>query len=151
MTDTIFRIGNMVALLAWVALVASLFLPRLGRPVRRIAGVAVPALLGIAYVGLIAGNWLGAAGGFSSPEAVRALFDTPGLLVAGWLHYLAFDLFVGSWMAADAERRGLSRFAVLPCLPLTFAFGPAGLVLFLVLRTLFARAATGRSSGETFA
>lgn len=56
--------------------------------------------------------------------------------------YLAFDLFVGSWIVEDGLTRGINRFALIPCLGLTFLFGPAGLLLFLGLRLLPAREAT---------
>jgi len=55
-------------------------------------------------------------------------------LLAGWVHYLAFDLFVGSWEARDALSHRIPHLAVIPCLLLTFLFGPAGLLLYLLLR-----------------
>ena len=57
----------------------------------------------------------------------------PALLTAGWLHYLAFDLFVGAWIAERAAALGLPHLVVLPLLALTFLFGPAGLLAFAVL------------------
>lgn len=57
------------------------------------------ALLGAIYIALWALHWRG-EGGFGSLDEVRALFAVPGLLVAGWVHYLAFDLFVGVWIAS---------------------------------------------------
>ena len=73
-------------------------------------------------------------GGFGSLAAVRELFGEPGLLAAGWLHYLAFDLFVGAWIAERAARLGLPHLVVLPLLVLTFLFGPAGLLAFSLVR-----------------
>jgi hypothetical protein len=55
-------------------------------------------------------------------------------LLAGWIHYLAFDLFTGAWEARDARRLRISRWLVAPCLLLTFLFGPLGLGLYLLLR-----------------
>ena len=68
-----------------------------------------------------------------------ASFETPGLLLAGWLHYLAFDLFVGAWEVRTARAEGIPHLLVVPALILTFLFGPAGLLLFLVLRTILAQ------------
>ena len=76
----------------------------------------------------------GADGGFSSIEAVRALFQSDALLVAGWLHYLAFDLFVGAWEVRTARAAGIPHLLVIPCLALTFLFGPLGFLAFLILR-----------------
>ena len=81
-------------------------------------------------------------GGFSSIEAVRALFQSDALLVAGWLHYLAFDLFVGAWEVRTARAEGIPHLLVIPCLVLTFLFGPLGFLTFLILRAAYARRAT---------
>ena len=56
--------------------------------------------------------------------------------MAGWTHYLAFDLFVGCWIAQDADRRGIGRIGQAPVLALTFVAGPAGLLLHYLLRLL---------------
>jgi hypothetical protein len=65
---------------------------------------------------------------------VRALFSNDFLLLAGWIHYLAFDLFIGSWEVRDARRLGIHHLTVVPCLVLTFMLGPVGLLLYLALR-----------------
>lgn len=62
------------------------------------------------------------------------LFTNRWVALAGWVHYLAFDLFVGAWIVGEGQREGLAWWQVCPALPLTFLFGPAGLVLFTVLR-----------------
>ena len=64
---------------------------------------------------------------------MRRLFGDEALLLAGWVHYLAFDLFVGSWEVRDAQRLGIPHLLVVPCLVLTFLFGPVGLLLYLGL------------------
>ena len=100
--------------------------------------LALPGLLG-----LLAGDE-GQQGGFSSLHAVRELFTDDALLLAGWLHYLAFDLFVGTWMTSDALRLRLPRWLVIPCLPLTLFAGPAGLCLYLLFRATAGRKSWGR-------
>lgn len=70
--------------------------------------------------------WSSASGGFDSAE-VQTLPSQPQIALAGWLHYLAFDLFVGAWEARTARAEGIPHWAVIPCLILTFLFGPAGL------------------------
>jgi hypothetical protein len=127
----------------WLGLAAALFVPALRRSAFAAAGAIVPALLAIAYILLIAGGW-GATegGGFGSIAEVRALFANDSALAAGWLHYLAFDLFVGAWIAREGLARGVPRLLLLPCFALTFLFGPAGLLLFLLLRFAFSREQT---------
>ena len=65
---------------------------------------------------------------------MRALFDNPWALLAGWTHYLAFDLFIGGWEVRDAQRRGIPHLLIVPALVLTFLLGPAGLLLYLAIR-----------------
>ena len=71
---------------------------------------------------------------FTTTEGVAAIFDHPLGIVAGWTHYLAFDLFAGAWVARDGRRLGLGRLALAPCLILCFVAGPAGLLLYLAIR-----------------
>lgn len=134
--DAIFSIANMLALAGWAALLASPWLPKLSDAV---AGLTIPAPLAVAYVGLIAAFWSGAQGGFDSLDNVARLFETRELLLAGWLHYLAFDLFVGAWIARTARVSGMAFWMVAPCLVLTFLFGPSGFLLFIVLRAGLSR------------
>ena len=136
--ETIFSLANMAALVGWIVLLASPVLPHRARIVPRLV---VPALLAIAYVVLVLTSFGGAGGGFSTLAGVGALFATPAVLLAGWLHFLAFDLLVGSWMIEDRERNGLSFVVVAPCLVLTFLLGPAGFLLYLVLSWSLARPA----------
>jgi hypothetical protein len=73
-----------------------------------------------------------ADGGFDSIESVRRLFASDLALVAGWVHYLAFDLLVGVHVDERAERAGIGRLALLPAFLLTFLFGPLGWLLYRV-------------------
>lgn len=130
-TDLIFSLSNMVALAGWLVLLGSPFIPRVAD---RIAGMAIPALLAIAYSGLVLAFWSSARGGFDSLDNVASLFQSRELLLAGWLHYLAFDLFVGAWIVRSARQARVLFLMVVPCLVLTFLFGPAGLLAFLAVR-----------------
>ena len=127
-------------MLGWLGLLVSLFVTS-ARPIAQAAArFLIPALLAIAY-GLLIWTGFGEAegGGFGSIAEVRALFASDSALAAGWLHYLAFDLFVGSWIAADRIECGVPALLVVPCLILTFLFGPLGLLLYLALRLAFQR------------
>jgi len=70
---------------------------------------------------------------------VKILFGKDELLLAGWIHYLAFDLFIGGWIAVQADKLGINRLIQAPILAATFMFGPVGLALFLVMRAGFQR------------
>ena len=129
--EQIFPVVNLIALGGWMLLA---LLPRQPALVDRIAGAAVPAVLASIYAALVATSWFNSRGGFSSLDAVAALFENRWLLLAGWTHYLAFDLLVGSWEARDARERGVPHLLLLPCLALTFLFGPIGWLLYLGCR-----------------
>jgi hypothetical protein len=79
------------------------------------------------------------SGGFNSLSNVMLLFTDRWLVLAGWVHYLAFDLFIGSWQVRDARRNGVPFWLVAPCLVLTFMFGPIGLLLYLFLAGVISR------------
>jgi hypothetical protein len=130
--DLLFGVANGAALPGWLLL---LFLPRWRWSARLVSSVLIPALLGSVYLVLIVRSLsAGGEGGFGSLAQIRALFENPWALLAGWIHYLAFDLFIGAWEVRDAQRIGLHHLLVVPCLALTFLLGPVGLLLYLVLR-----------------
>jgi Domain of unknown function (DUF4281) len=131
----VFQLGNAIALPAWIALALSPPQARWSKWVWRVTGRALPLAFSVVYVLMLALHWRG-EGGFGSLAEVQALFAVPGALVAGWLHYLAFDLFVGTWIARRAARLGIGHLWVLPLLVLSFLFGPAGLLAFALLRAL---------------
>lgn len=128
--ERLFSILNLIAIVGWLPLV---FLPR-ARWATAVVPVVLPCLLGVIYVVLVAASLPWGEGGFSSLAGVGALFENPWALLAGWAHYLAFDLFIGGWQVRDARERGIPHLFVVPALLLTFLFGPAGLLLYLVVR-----------------
>lgn len=130
--DLLFAIVNPIPLPAWLLLV---FLPRWRFTLPAVRLLIVP-LLGVAYGALIIARFGKSGGDFNSLAGVQRLFSDPYALTAGWIHYLAFDLFVGAWIVEDALARRLSATARILPLPLTLLFGPAGLLLYLVLRQL---------------
>jgi hypothetical protein len=134
--EQLFSLCNLVALAGWILLIAA---PRNIRALT-IAGTVVPGVLSSLYLFLLAFNAADARGGFSSLAAVAELFSDQWLLLAGWVHYLAFDLFVGTWETRDAVERGVPRWILAPCLLLTFLFGPIGWLAYQAARRTRARA-----------
>jgi hypothetical protein len=142
--DRLFSAAGTLALVGWIALAASPLRPRLAQA---LAAWIVPGLLAALYAGLIALFWRESTGGFGSLDEVSALFGHRGLLLAGWIHYLAFDLHVGAWEVREAGRIGLPHWSILPALALTFLFGPAGLLVFFALRAARLRGPFARPQG----
>lgn len=128
--EQLFSILNLMTMAAWLLLV---FLPRV-RWTATVVPVVMPFLLAVIYVVLVAATLPWSEGGFSSLASVRVLFDNPWALLAGWTHYLAFDLFIGGWEVRDAQRHGIPHLLIVPALVLTFLLGPAGLLFYLVIR-----------------
>ena len=129
--EQLFSVLNLIAMAAWLPLI---FLPRV-RWVATVLPMVVPVVLAVVYVALVAVALPGSEGGFSSLGGVRTLFDNPWGLLAGWTHYLAFDLFIGGWEVRDAQRRGIPHLLIVPALVLTFLLGPGGLLLYLAIRS----------------
>jgi len=132
--DTLFQIANPLALLGWIVLIATRLAPRL---TNLIAAIILPLLLAVAYSALILAYWSSAFGGYGSLPEVMALFTNPHIALAGWVHYLAFDLFVGAWAVRTARAEGIDHLLVLPHLALIFLFGPAGFLTFTAMRAAF--------------
>jgi hypothetical protein len=129
--EQIFSICNFSVLPGWLLLVVA---PR-WRWTHRIAALALPLGLAAVYLALLVVNFRKGEGGFGSLAEVARLFENRYLLLAGWIHYLAFDLFIGSWVVRDAGRLRITHAYVVPCLLLTFLFGPAGLLTWFLIRT----------------
>jgi len=140
--DMIFGFANAWALLGWVILALA--------PKREIVVPIVffagSVLLACLYAGLIIPLMAGLisdggptgrpAADLTSLAGVMALFDSPGGATIGWIHYLAFDLFVGTWISRNADRHKVSRWFQIPILFFTLMAGPIGLLLYLLLRQL---------------
>ena len=147
--SALFTLTNVLALSGWAALA---LLPR-SKTVYSIVLYACAGLLCLAYAAMFVALF----GGFADPvrvagaaepdladysiEGLRALFMSDGGIVLGWTHYLAFDLFVGLWIARDADTKGFGRWVQLPALFLTLMAGPIGLLIWLIVRERRARGA----------
>jgi hypothetical protein len=131
--EGIFSACNLLAMAGWVLL---LVWPR-NRRVLLVAGTAIPLTLAAIYLALFALHARGSEGGFSSLAAVAQLFGNRWLLLAGWVHYLAFDLFIGAWETRDAMARRVPRLLLAPCLVMTFMLGPIGLLCYHGLRAAY--------------
>jgi hypothetical protein len=141
--DALFHICGMLAMLGWLFLLSTPLWPTRYRETlpRQIGAIIIPALIAAMYTGVIFIHWAGHPGGFNSLDAVMLLFTDRWLVVAGWVHYLAFDLFIGGWELADSRQRSVPHLLLIPFLLLTFFFGPIGFLSFLGVRSLFRKPA----------
>jgi len=134
--DTVFTLCTYVALTGWIVLATT---PKWELGARLVVPVAACGILCIVYSAIVILQLPGADGGFGSLAEVATLLGAPWLLLAGWVHYLAFDLFIGAWEVRDARSLGISHWLVLPCLGFTFMLGPVGLLAYLLLRAALKR------------
>jgi hypothetical protein len=136
--DAILRAAYVLITPAWLGLMLA---PRWRPTVWISRTAAVSLLLSAVYLVLVLLNH-----GMNDPEAgvwtmrgLTTLFSSPRVVLIGWVHYLAFDLFVGTWVATDAARERLPRLAVLPCLFFVLLMGPIGLLMYFALRLVLRR------------
>jgi len=96
--------------------------------------VAVPAAA--LYLLLLVPQAGRVATGVLSPSlsGMTTLLATEAGATLAWVHFLAFDLFVGRWVYCDARKRGVSPVVRSPVLALTLCFGPVGFLAYWTIR-----------------
>ncbi|MEB8329046.1 ABA4-like family protein [Flavobacteriaceae bacterium KMM 6897] len=133
MTPTeVFSVANTTALPMWLLMIV---LPKWKVTRFLIDFKVIPLALSLVYAfyiiqALQIGGWMD----FGSLAAVMALFTEENALLAGWVHYLAFDLLVGMWILDENKKLGIHQLLLVPCLLGTFMFGPLGFLLFMIIR-----------------
>lgn len=141
--ETLFSGAGTVAMAGWAALILG------PRRIRLIPALAIPVALSALYAGLVMAHLGAAGGGFGSIAAVRQLFSSDPLLVAGWVHYLAFDLMAGALIADRMDRAGVPRLVQAAPLVCIFLLGPLGFLFGLVTETATRALRRGMERGET--
>ena len=138
--DLVFSVANWLVLAGWAALVLAPLKrgPLIGFARAMVAAVAAIYVLLLAR-GLALGPGLPEGAGFGTLDGVVALLSSREAMLGGWVHFLAFDLFVGSWIAVDAPRARMPHWLVIPLLGLTLMAGPLGLLAYLLLAAAFRR------------
>ncbi len=135
--DSIFQICSTIAMIGWLVLiVVSPFILEIDK---FLTGTII-TLLSLVYAWLIASSFNpGDMKSFGSLDGVMTLFQNKTLLTAGWVHYLAFDLMVGTWIKRNSVKYGISHWLIIPCLLFTFMLGPVGLLVYLLIRFIKTR------------
>jgi hypothetical protein len=109
--------------------------------------------LAVIYAGLLISALATPGGGdliagLANPSAgaIAALLGDPSGATVGWVHFLAFDLFVGRWAYLDSRERGLSAWLASPALFFILMAGPLGFLLYLLARQIGRRQRRGGST-----
>jgi hypothetical protein len=134
--SSIFSFGNSFVLLGWILLI---FLPK-WRHTQTIILNGMIVLFALIYAYLLLKD-IGSfsVDSFSTLANVKALFQNDNAVAMGWIHYLAFDLFVGAYIVKKSQQLQISRWLYTLTLPFTFMFGPVGYLLFFLIKTLKTR------------
>ena len=133
--DTVFQLSNLLVLPFWILMIV---LPH-WRWTKRILGSLWPVVPFVALYAILILPQLGnALGSLLNPTlpGIIALLSRPEAATAGWVHYLAFDLFVGRWAYLDSRERNLSAWLVSPILFIILLLGPFGFLLYLIARLM---------------
>jgi len=131
-----FNIANAFAVLGWLLLI---ILPGWKWTGRIVMGFII-VLLASMYVYTIAITFdPSVMESFSRLGGVMALFTNETAVLAGWIHYLAFDLMVGMFIVSNAAKNNIKHWITIPALLGSFMFGPAGLLLYLIIRWIKTR------------
>ncbi len=129
--ELILKILNVPVLVGWLSMVLA---PRSRFTRWLVESDVLPLGIGVLYLALVAPHLPGLLREFDTLEHIGAALQRPGLLLAAWIHYLAFDFMVGRVVLADSQRRGIPHLLVVPCLFLTFMFGPGGYLAYALVR-----------------
>ena len=134
--ETVFLLCNNTAAIGWIVLILT---PRFPIFARLLIPVVLCGFLAVVYLYLVVSDFNNAEGSFTSLEGVVQFFSDPKVVLAGWIHYLVFDLFIGCWEVRDSRRLGINHLLMIPSLILTFLLGPIGLLTYLVIRLIQTR------------
>ncbi len=128
----LFKIANASVIPAWLLL---MLIPKHRITQLMVHSYLYPIVLGVVYTALMIISW-GGEGGMDTLENLKLSFARDEILVLGWVHYLVFDLFVGSWIVRDAILHRIHHLKIIPSLILTLFAGPIGLLSYVALRAI---------------
>lgn len=131
--DTLFQLCNTAAPIGWLLMLVA---PRWKGTRYVVLYGLIPLLFALIYGGIIISLGGIAFSDFGSLQGIKSLFANDYALVAGWVHYLAFDLFVGSWILSNGQKNEIPHLGLIPCLFFTFMLGPIGLLLYFIMRSI---------------
>jgi hypothetical protein len=135
--DALFKAANGFSAIGWfVLIVLSPFWKNFDK---FIIGFVV-MLLALLYTYLNFSNFsMDILKNFGSLEGVGILFQNKDLLLAGWVHILAIDLLMVTWMKKNAQHYDMKHWIVLPAMIISCPFGPLGFLVYLLTRWIKTR------------
>lgn len=148
--ELLFQILNNLVLLVWLLMIVA---PKLKVTQKIINTFALTIILSIVYGAIIITSF-GKVNfmDFGSLEGIVNMLKSSDAWASSaiWYHFLAFDLFVGSWILRDAQKLGIPHLIVIPCLLFTFMLGPLGFLIYQIVKFLNLRFKKNRLNAESF-
>jgi len=131
----LFRLSNVLVLPFWALMILLPHWRWTTRIVQSPLGSVVPAAL---YAALVLPRLGEIWPAVSQPtlSGVATLLGSPAGATIAWVHFLAFDLFVGRWIYLDSQKRRVSAWLMAPVLFLTLMLGPGGFLFYLIVRSV---------------
>ena len=134
-SELVFKICSTLVLPQWLLMI---FLPKWHITKWLVRSRLIPVLLAVIYGFYIIPQLSpGLMQSFGTLEGVKSLFTKDQAVLAGWIHYLAFDLFIGGWMFQNSQGRHVPHYMLIPAFILTFMLGPLGLLFYVIVRTFY--------------
>lgn len=132
--ENLFTIFNTLAFVSWMFLI---FAPGWKYTKSLVISGMISLIFAGGYIFLFVSGITDSSSDYTTLAGVRAMFQNDALLLAGWLHYLSFDLFVGTWIVANSRRYSIKHAYIIPALILTFLTGPIGLLTYFIIRYFY--------------
>ena len=130
--EIIFNIYNLGILIFWLLL---LFFPK-SKTTQKITNYPwIPLLVAFGYIFFLSTSEGAFSADFSSLSGLTEMFQNanPRGVAAGWLHYLAFDFWVGTWIIRHSQKNQIKHpYIILPLL-FTFMLGPVGILVYSIV------------------
>ncbi len=136
--STVFQLANTLVLPQWLLMVVA---PRWVVTQWLVKSYLIPVCLAVFYVVYLFAGGPVDFGAFNSLAGVKGLFANggDGVMLAGWIHYLAFDLVAGSFVLRDSQEKNIHHLLIVVPLFFCFMLGPVGLLLYWLIRLVRTR------------
>tara|TARA_Y100000590_G_scaffold395653_1_gene475817 strand:- start:319 stop:792 length:474 start_codon:yes stop_codon:yes gene_type:complete len=70
---------------------------------------------------------------------LNKLFSNKSFLILFWIHFLAINLFCGSWIVKDSQKLMIPKYLVSFPLVITYFIGPVGVFVYWIFRIFFSK------------
>ena len=67
------------------------------------------------------------------------IFSDQNYVILFWVHFLAINLFCGSWIVKDYQRNSMPKLMIFFPLVLTYFIGPLGIFIYWIFRIFYSK------------